>query len=55
MFNLSGEKVYETRVNILAGKNQVIINAKWLSPAIYIVNIKTNRGTNTLRVVKIRN
>ena len=54
MFNLSGEKVYETRVNILVGKNPVVINTPWLSPAVYIVNIKTNRSAHSLRVVKIR-
>jgi len=54
MFNLLGEKVYEMRTNILVGKNPVVINLPWLSPAVYIVNIKTNRSANSLRVIKIR-
>ena len=54
MFDLSGKKVYETKVSISEGKNQVIINTPWLSPAVYIVNIRNNRKTHSLRVVKIR-
>jgi len=54
MFDLSGKKVYETHVNVSVGQNSVIINTPWLPPAVYIVNIRTNRGTTSMRVIKAR-
>jgi hypothetical protein len=52
--NTAGTKVYEMDKNISAGKNPVIITVPWLSPSVYYVNIRTNRGTTTLKVIKIR-
>jgi len=52
--NMAGTKVYETEMNISAGKNPVVIKAPWLSPSVYYVNIRTNRGTMVLPVIKIR-
>jgi hypothetical protein len=52
--NEAGTKVYETSINISAGKNPVVIRAPWLSPSVYFVNIRTNRGTTVLPVVKTR-
>ncbi len=54
MTNMAGTQVYEKEKNITAGKNPVIISAPWLSPSVYYVTIKTNRGLTTLRVVKTK-
>jgi hypothetical protein len=55
MNNAAGMTVYEMEKDILAGKNPVIIRAPNLSPSIYFVNIRTNRGTVTLPVIKTKN
>ncbi|HUX96486.1 MAG TPA: C25 family cysteine peptidase [Bacteroidales bacterium] len=52
--NMAGTQVYEIEKNITAGKNPVIISAPWLSPSVYYVTIRTNRGITTLKVVKNR-
>ena len=52
--NAAGMTVYEMEKDILAGKNPVIISAPHLSPAVYYVNIRTNRGSVTLPVVKTK-
>jgi uncharacterized repeat protein (TIGR01451 family) len=52
--NAAGTQVYEMEKNINAGKNPVIISAPWLSPSVYFVNIRTNRGTTTLKVIKTK-
>ncbi|MBK9389862.1 MAG: T9SS type A sorting domain-containing protein [Bacteroidetes bacterium] len=52
--NSAGSQVYEMEKNITAGKNPVIISAPWLSPSVYYVNIRTNRGFTTLRVIKTK-
>jgi len=50
--NTAGIQVYEMEKNIVAGKNPVVITAPWLSPSVYYVNIYSNRGKNTLKVIK---
>ena len=52
--NAAGTQVYEMEKNINAGKNPVIISAPWLSPSVYFVNIRTNRGITTLKVIKTK-
>lgn len=52
--NTAGTQVYEMEQNINAGKNPVIISAPWLSPSVYFVNIRTNRGITTLKVIKTK-
>ena len=52
--NASGMTVYEIEKDIFAGKNPVIIRAPHLSPSIYYVNIRTNRGHVTLPVIKTK-
>jgi len=52
--NTAGTKVFEMEKNISAGKNPVIVNAPWLSASVYYVNIRTNRGTTTLPVIKLK-
>jgi hypothetical protein len=52
--NAAGTQVYEMEKNINAGKNPVIISAPWLSPSVYFVNIQTNRGISTLKVIKTK-
>jgi uncharacterized repeat protein (TIGR01451 family) len=52
--NSAGSQVYEMEKNITAGKNPVIISAPGLSPSVYFVNIRTNRGFTTLRVIKTK-
>jgi len=52
--NSAGTQVYEMEKNITAGKNPVIISAPWLSPSVYFVNIRTNRGITTLKVIKTK-
>lgn len=50
--NAAGSTVLDLERYIYAGKNPVIIRAPHLSPAIYFVNIRTNRGVVTLPVIK---
>lgn len=52
--NAAGLTVYKMEKNILAGKNPIIISAPWLSPSMYFVNIRTNRGIVTLPVIKTK-
>jgi hypothetical protein len=54
MNNAAGMTVYDIEMDILAGKNPVIIRAPHLSPSMYYVNIRTNRGYVTLPVVKTK-
>ncbi|HBH85434.1 MAG: hypothetical protein A2X05_02555 [Bacteroidetes bacterium GWE2_41_25] len=54
LINTAGTTVYETERDIFAGKNPVIIIAPHLSPSMYYVNIRTNRGTVTLPVIKTK-
>jgi hypothetical protein len=52
--NSAGTKVFEETKNITAGKNPIIIYEPWLSPGVYTINIRTNRGINSLKVIKLR-
>ena len=54
IYNNAGIQVFEEVKNITAGKNPIIINEPWLSAGVYTVSIRTNRGTNTLKVIKLR-
>jgi hypothetical protein len=52
--NAAGSTVLDIERDIYAGKNPVIIRAPHLSPAIYFVNIRTNRGIVSLPVIKTK-
>ncbi|HOW40353.1 MAG TPA: C25 family cysteine peptidase [Bacteroidales bacterium] len=52
--NSAGTRVFETTKNVTAGKNPIIVYEPWLSPGVYYITIRTNRGINTLKVVKMR-
>ncbi len=52
--NSAGSQVYEMEKNIYAGKNPIVISAPFLSPSVYFVSIRSNRGINTLKVIKTK-
>ncbi len=52
LFNISGQKLLERVVNILAGNNQFNLNTNTLQSGIYIVKIITTEGTAWLKTIK---
>ena len=51
IMNLMGQMVYTTNVSIQEGYNMVNVPVNQLRAGIYMVNIKSNKGTSTQKLI----
>ena len=51
VMNLMGQTVYTENVNIQEGYNMVNLSVNNFRSGVYMVNIKTNKGTSTQKLI----
>ncbi len=51
IFNLMGQMVYSSNVGLNEGNNLININVSDLRAGVYMVNVKTNKGTSTQKLI----
>ncbi len=51
IFNLMGQIVYTSNENVYDGYNAINVNVNNLPSGVYMVNVKTNRGTSTQKLI----
>ena len=51
VMNLMGQTVYTENVNIHEGYNMVNLSVNNFRSGVYMVNIKTNKGTSTQKLI----
>jgi len=49
---MNWELMIITEKNLVAGKNEILLNVENLKPGLYLLKITTSSGTNTRKIMK---
>jgi hypothetical protein len=52
LYAINGELVFRVEKNLIAGKNEIVLDIENLKPGLYILNITTSTGISSMKIIK---